>query len=145
MEALVALNLNFLFCLESQSPFLLNSLFPCSIHVLVSFGMNFSFRTWKGGALYRMQISLLRLGGCNPQPLENASSIILPIFPFFLFLFSSFPPFSLPFFMKSSVKFFPVFQLGQKFPEYGQNIYPRKTDCFRMGTTFFLLIHASLV
>ena len=39
------------------------------------------------------------------------------------FLFSSFPPFSLPFFMKSPLKFFPVFQFGQKFPRNGQNIY----------------------
>ena len=39
-------------------------------------------------------------------------------------LFSSFPPFSFPFF-KSSFKFFPVFQFGQKIN--GQNIYPCAT------------------
>ena len=43
---------------------------------------------------------------------------------FYFFLSSSFPPFSLPFFMKSSFKFFSVFQFGQKMGEMARIYIP---------------------
>ena len=52
--------------------------------------------------------------------LQCISTCVLSLFSFF----SSFPPFSLPFF-KSSFKFFPVFHFGQK---NGQNTYPCIAD-----------------